>query len=803
MLGDARFALRMIINRRWFSLAVVATIALGIGVNTMVFTLTNAVFLKPIAVHGGDRLVLVTLSNPKDPTRGALFSEPEFREFRAHNGSFEGIEGAYQDRVFLTEEDNAPQPFSVQRVTPGLFDMLEIPPILGRGFTAADGQLGAPAVVLLGHAAWHERYGGSPKIIGRSVRISGQLATIVGVMPPGFKFPLDTELWMSLIPPADVQERMLPRMQLYGILNPGVSITSAQKEMGILHTRWAARSAHPEFWKGLTPHLQTLQDRQIGPQVRQLFWLMQMAVIFVLLIACANNSNMMFCRGLERRQELAIRAAMGASPWQIVRQLLIESILLSVVGGLAGLGFALWGVRLFDLATQAVVGKPYWIVFTMDYTAFGYFAALCIGCGLLFGLSPALRASRLDLNTALSEGSRTAGHRRGGVVSGGLIVVQFTLTLVLLSGAGMFVRGVLNLQTIDKRIPVDRLLGARLWLPPNRYPDVEARHRFFDLVLLRLRGMPGVAGAALSSTMPGIGGPKETIEIEGQPVSSGQSGPQATSISVSLRLFDAINLPILAGRDFDAEDGLPGRRCAIVTREFAERHWPHQDVIGKRFRLIAGSPGEWLTVIGVSANLVQQNTGLKPPPTIFVPYLQVGLESMILILRSTAATSLVMPARAAVHGIDPDVPLHQVETLALAIEHQQWFLHLFSKLFSVFALIALIIAAVGLYAVMAHDTVRRTREIGIRMALGARPHSILLMVLWRGLWQMLAGITIGLVLSVPGVELMQGLPFDVPTKDAGSFVAVTVILIAVGTAASWLPARRAAALEPLAALHDE
>jgi putative ABC transport system permease protein len=342
-------------------------------------------------------------------------------------------------------------------------------------------------------------------------------------------------------------------------------------------------------------------------------------------------------------------------------------------------------------------------------------------------------------------------------------------------------------------------------LPRGRYPDLEARRKFFDQALTRMRAIPGVTGAAISSDMPGLGRDKQRLEIEGQPPASGKSMPRATRVVVSPGFFETINLPILEGRDFTIEDGRAGRRAVIVTREFAEHYFPHEDALGKRFRLLGSGnePGEWMTVVAVTAKLVQRTGEGKDAPSIFTPYLQEGYESMMLIAHSSGNISVSAPVRLAVHGLDPELFLFQVETLTAAVEHQQWFLHLFSKLFAAFAAIALAIAAVGLYAVMARAAALRTREIGVRMALGARPRHILAMMLWTGLWQMTCGFVAGLATAIPAARLADGLPFDVPFNDYHVFVAISAILIGVGILASWLPAHRAARLDPMVALREE
>ncbi len=802
---DLRYALRSIVSRRWFSLAIIATIGSGIGVNTMVFTLTNAVFIKPLEVHGGDRLVRIHMQSTKTRFAGTGFSDLEFREYRSKLVSFEALEALYWDRVAITDNDNAPQSVWINRISTSMFDSFGVSPVVGRGFSASDGQTGAASVALIGYSLWQDRFGGAASVVGRTVRIKDVPTTIIGVMPRKFKFPDETDVWMPLVPAADRATESIPRLSFFGILKPNVSMNQARMEMRILREQIDRELASPFARKEFAPDIQSFPRRD-DPGLIQLFFLMQMAVVFVLLIACANAANMMFARGLERRQELAIRCALGASRWQIVRQLLFESALLAFSGGGVGFAMGAWGVRIFDLATEAV--RPYWMVFSVDYMVFVYFAVLCAGAALGFGLAPALRASRIDLNTVLKDGARNAGRRRGGFFSGGLIVVQYALTLVLLTGAGMFVRGFLNLQMINTAIPADHLLGSRVQLPASRYPNLQARRAFFDQILVRLRAIPGVTSATLSSAMPGLARGGYEVEIEGRPPATGHDTPRVSEVVVSPGFFETINLPLLAGRDFNTEDGVGSRRSAIVTREFAERYWPVSAAVGKRFRQAGGSPDNsdaaWLTIVGVTAKLVERVDVTDPnahPPTVFVPYLQSGADTMLLLTRSAGEISLAAPVRVIVHGIDPDLPVFQVETLAAAVDRQQWSLKLFSKMFGAFAVIALVISAVGLYAVTAHSTARRTQEIGVRMALGAQQHQILLMVLWTALWQMICGFIAGLAASIPGVKLMDGL--HVPLDDKSIFVYVSLILIAVGVVASWLPARRAAALDPLVALRDE
>jgi predicted permease len=518
---------------------------------------------------------------------------------------------------------------------------------------------------------------------------------------------------------------------------------------------------------------------------------------------------MMLSRALDRRREISIRAAMGASRWQVVRQLLTESLLLSALGGVLGLALSTLGVHWFDAASQDV-GKPYWVVFAMDYTVFGYFAALCLFSGLSFGLVPALQSSRVDLIGALKDGARTAGTHRGGRLSGALVVFQFALTLVLLTGAGVFVRGFLASQSINSWAPADRLLTARVRLPHGLYPAPGARQRFFEQLLPRLEAIPGVTRAAIVSNPPGLGAGDRRIEIENRIENRSDARPahlpSASVVVQSPGYFSAIDLPILAGRDFNQTDGAPGRQSAVVSKGFAAHYWPQEDSVGKRFRFFTDDkPGEWIAVIGVSAGIDQQPGEAAPNPLLFLPYRQESYDSMALLVRTAgdpaSATSAV---RAAVQGLDRDLPLFDVRTLTDAIEHDQWYLRLFGKLFSAFALIALVMASVGIYAVIAQAAGSRTREIGVRMALGASSRNILGMVLTRGLKQLIAGLALGLAAAFPVARLIGSLPFlRISASDPMVFIAVSLVLTGVGLFACWLPARRAAALNPVQAIRHE
>jgi putative ABC transport system permease protein len=800
MTGDFRFALRMIRSHPWFSAAIMATLAVGIGVNTTVFTLVNAVLFKPLPFRGGDRIV-AGFSRDNSRQRGRMpVSYPDFLDYRAQSSSFEHLEAVKSDAVALSERGNPPEQYMMARVTPGFIQMLGVRPVLGRGIIPADGKAGAEAVVLIAYNVWRDRYALSPAVIGRPVRVNQEPATIIGVMPERFGFPNNESVWMPLVPTPQLEERIYRSLQLVGVRKPGVTLEQTAADLNVIAQRLAAD--YPKSNQNVGVVVMTFQQYQNGGEIRLVFLLMLGAVGFVLLIACANVANMMLSRALGRTREISIRAAMGAARWRIVRQLLIESTTLSFLGGAIGLLLARYGALAFDLAVENVVGKPSWIDFSMDYRVLAYFAGICLVSGILFGLAPALQVSRADINVAIKDGSRSAGSKRGSFLSDVLVVFQFTLAVVLLTGAGLFIRGFLAHEALSEKLPLDRVLTARLNLPQDRYTDKDARVQFHDQLLPRLRALPGVLQAEIVSNTPGDGGAGPAFQVEGEPEVEPAERRRAIQVVASPGYFSLIDLPILAGRGFDDRDGLPGRESVVVTSDFASRVWPKQSVVGKRLRLYDGEkPGEWLTVVGVSADMLQRPNQQQSDPLLFLPFRAVGYGSMALMIRTSndpAASAAAL--RAEVQRMDQDLPLVNVMTLAELVYMQRWYLRIFGSVFAIFALVALLMASVGIYAVVAQATSRRTQEIGVRMALGATSSRILGWAVGRGLRQLVAGVVLGLVAAFGVTRLMSSLLFRVSPTDPIVFVSVPLVLFAAGLLACWLPARRAAALHPVEAL---
>ena len=814
MLHDLRYSLRLMRLHPWFSAALVAALALGIGANTAVFTLVNAVLFKPLPFPGGERIVAIFHRNEAEGQQRIPISYSDYLEYREQASTFESLEASLNANVSFSEEGSAAEPYRMARVTAGFFAMVGAQPVAGRRFAPADTAAGAAPVVLLSHTVWRDRYGRSPDAVGRSVRVGNELATIIGVMPEGFGFPNRLELWMPLVDSEQLRDRSQRSLMLIGKRAPGVSRERARADLDVIAQRLAAEYPDNE---GLRATVSTFHELQNDGPIRVVFILMQGAVGFVLLVACANVANMMLSRALGRTREMSVRAAMGASRWRIVRQLLVEAVLLSVSGGVIGLIVARFAVRAFDAAV-ANVGKPSWILFEMNYLVFVYFAAACLVSAMLFGLMPGLKASRVDLNAALKEGSRDSGSKHGGFISGSLVVVQFMLAVVLLAGAGLFVRGLLEQRASLDGLPAAEVLSATIQLPADRYPDDASRYRFYDELLTRLEGTPGLLDAAITSNPPASdGGATLAYQLEGAPEVEQAARPNALRVAVSPGYLSLLDVPMLAGRGFDERDGFPGRESIIVTRDFAERVWPGEPALGKRLRVYSElpppspgatmpepRPGRWLTVVGVSGDLEQAPEQLRPPPVFFIPFAPGGYAWMTIVLRSNGDPhALAGPLRAVLRQLDPERALGNVRTLEEASYQEGWYLRVFGTVFLIFAGGALLLASIGIYAVVAQTTARRTQEIGIRMAMGATPPTIERLVVARGLKQLAVGTALGLAIAVAVTRLMGELLYGVSPTDPIVFGAVIGIIVLVGFAACWLPARRAAALDPLTALRHE
>jgi len=628
-------------------------------------------------------------------------------------------------------------------------------------------------------------------------------------MPPGIKFPTNAELWVSAIPTAEQQRRRDMRfLTVFARLKPGVSAGQARAELDGVVKRIAA--ANPASNKELTVGVvETFNERFNAGPVRIVFLTLMGAVGFVLLIACANVANLLLSRSSARAREVAVRYAMGATRWRVVRQLLVESLLLATAGGVLGLGIAVIGTRLFDRAV-ADVGKPYWIQFTIDGVVIAYLAAICVGTSLLFGLAPALQVARTSVGSILKQGGRgSTGSRQMRAFSSALVVLELALTLVLLVGAGLMARSFLALNAIDMGIKPDHLVAMRINLPRASYPTPEARAQFFEQLTPRLATLPGADDAAVTTSMPPFGLWTRELLIDGKPDLGRGKRQESGFVAVSPSFFATVGASLRRGRPFDARDGGTGAAVAIVNERFAARHFPGQDPIGRRIRFPdedAADDIPWLTIVGISPDIRHGNPRERDLPEVaYVPLRQVRPDGAVAMIRSRLdPANLVAAVRREVQSIDPDMAVANPQTVDQMLTQTAWPFRVFGTAFGILAFIALTLASVGLYAVIAYSVSTRTQEIGVRMALGAGRPAVGWLVLRRGLWQLAIGLVLGLGGAwAVGKFVLATVLAQISGTDPAIFVGVPILLTLVALAACYVPARRASRLDPLDALRSE
>ena len=814
---DVRFAGRLLLKDKWFSLVAAVALALGIGVNATVFTFVNAVLIRGLPIADPDRTMAVD-SFDRVRNRGLGVSYLDFRDWRDNARTFDAF-AAYSGTVAnVSDEGQPPERYSGTNISANGLAVLGQQPIIGRGFTADDDKPGAPAVALIGHSMWLNRYGSNPSIIGRTIRINDVPTTVIGVLPEGFKFPFNSDLWLPLssIAGLEQQRRNARNLQAFGHLAPGVTREQAHSEL--INIARTLESENPDTNKDIQPRVQTFNEQQNGGPIRTVFLSLMGAVAFVLLIACANVANLLLSRSANRAREISVRVSLGASRWRVVRQLLIESILLATVAGLAGLGIAAVGVNLFDRATQDV-GRPYWIQFTMDATVLGFFALICLGTGIIFGLAPALHVAKTDVNEVLKEGGRSGSAGvRARRWTGALMVAELALTVVLLAGAGFMMRNFVTLYRLDLGIDTSKLLTMQLALPERKYPQLEQRLAFYQRLEERLNGNPRIESVTITSNPPMSGGFLRMLEIDGKPLDQGQQAPRVTMLTIDPRYFRTINLPVQRGRDLTDEDGMTGREAAVINQRFAQLHFPNEDPIGRRITLSidlqGGAPPAGgipttltATIIGIVPNVRQRDVQLPDPdPVAYLPFRTDPRGFMALVVRSQGDPTAMTPIlREEVRAIDADLPLFGIRTMDEQLAQQRWPFRIFGSMFAIFALIALTLSAVGLYAVTAYAVSQRTQEIGIRMALGAQGNQVSWLFIRRSFVQLGVGLTIGIAGAFGVGQLFASTQLLVQTsaRDPITIGGIALLLGLVAVAATVLPAKRATALDPLIALRRD
>jgi putative ABC transport system permease protein len=800
---DVRFGIRMLGKSPGFTVVAILTLALGIGVNSVVFTIVNAALINGLPFRDPQEIV--------DISTNRSMSYPDYLDYQEQSRSFRGMAAFSPLAADLSDEVNAAERVNGALISANLFGLLGEKPEIGRDFSPDDEKLGAAPVALVSHFLWQSRYGSKPDVLGRAIRINLQTYTVVGVMPEGEEFPQATRVWLPLQQDQAHQKRDQRNIQVVGRLAPGVSLTQAQTELKTISTRLT--QAYPETNKDVQAELIPFTDRNTRGPIRTVLLSMQGAVGFVLLIACANVANLLLSRAVGRTRETSIRTALGASRWRVVRQLLIESIVMSFLGGVLGLGFAYFGVRWFDAAVSNT-GKPYWIVFAMDYHVFSHFLALCVLTGVLFGLAPALQISKTNINENLREGGRgTSGGIRARRLTAALLIGEIGLTLVLLVGAGLMIRSFLNTQRFDIGVDTSKMLTVQIQPPASRYPQPADRLAFEERMMQRLASLPGMDSIVIASHPPAGGAATKTLKIDGRDMADKNNRlPFVGRVAVFPGYFQAMDLKLLRGRDFTPSDGSPGSEVAIVNQPFVDRYFPGEEPLGKRIRLgvdldrgLEDPKAPWVTIIGVSPGVFQQgggrNTNLVIQPGIYLPFRQDPPIAFTVVARShLPQDNVITSIRNELRNIDPDLPLYNIRSLDDILRQQRWPYVVFGTLFATFASIALLMSAVGIYAVTSYGVGQRTQELGVRIALGASRQTVMWLVLKQGLVRITVGLILGLLAAFGVSRVLASLLVNIAPTDPVTFVSISIVLTIVTVLACWIPARRAMRLNPVEAL---
>ena len=808
-LQDCRYALRMLARSPGFTLIAVLALALGIGANSAIFSIVNAVILKPLPYEKPEQLVQLWMrfSNIGIPNDQNWVSAPEFVDLQ-QNQSLSHLAAISSDS-FNINISGTPERIDSAVVSTSFFPLLGVQAQLGRVFLPEEGQPGRQHVVLLSDGLWRRRFGADPAIPGRKVVMNGQSYLIVGVLPRDFQLPLEAEVWTPLVFSADdlsPNSRGSHNYQVMARIKPGLSLEQARADMDVVSQRIIEQ--HPDYpYRQFNFRVLTipLLEQQIG-DIKTALWVLMSAVGLVLLIACANVANLLLVRASSREREIAVRQALGVSRWRLIRQLLTESAILGLMAGVIGLFLGYWALRV--LTTLAATSFPRVVEAHMDLRVLAFTLLVSLATGILFGLAPAF-SSRHVTHDALKEGGRGgtagAGSQR---LRGALVVAEVALSLTLLVGAGLLIRSFLRLQEVDTGFRPEGVLTMRISLPEEKYAKIEQTRAFYRELLDGVRRLPGVDAAGGATGLPLSGtGWSGTTTVDSQAVQPSDTTPEADQRPVFPGYFEALGIPLVRGRYFEQRDNEKGAPVAIIDETMAKTYWPKEDPIGKRIKQGGRqSTQPWRTIIGVVRHVRYRTLESPSRVEFYWPYDQTsfGLGSMSLAIHTSSdPRSLAGVVQRQVQALDPDQPVYRIRTMGELMSESMARRRLSMFLLAIFAGVALALAAVGIYGIMSYSVAQRAHEVGIRMALGARSSDVVRMVIGQSLGLTLAGIFVGLLGSLALTNFLSSLLFDVKATDATTFLLVAVILAVVALVASFVPAYRATTVDPVNALRQE
>ena len=806
--SDLRYGLRSFGRAPAFTAVALLTLALGIGATTAIFSVVNTVILRPLPYPEADRIVQVWMDNRRMGVQEDLHSYPNFADLRDQNRVFSDmatyVTSGYNLTTGCREGECEPQRVGALFSSSDLFRVLRVTPILGRAFTTAEDAPGRDGVVLIGHGLWTRLFAQDRNAIGRTVRLNGRERTVIGVLPQSFAFPnRDTEIWVPIaLDDDDKQARSSFGFYAVARLKPGVAFARAVNDLDALGRR--LEQQYPTN-KDLGVHLVPLPEQVVGRTLRTSLWVMMAAVAAVLLIACANVANLMLSRAAVREREISVRVALGAARTRLIRQLLTESVLLSTLGATLGVALAWVGLRV--LTRIAPTDIPRLDQLRIDPLALAVTLGLAIVTGLTFGLAPAVQSSRAAVASALREATRGGtGGRRAQRLRRVLVAGQIALVVVLLTGAGLLIRSFLHLQRVDLGFRPDHLLTMRFSMPRAKYPTPQAAAAFQSALLERTRQIPGVQGAALVSDIFLSATPTSTtVRIDGREMTPEERNLEVPLDAVSADYFRVMGIPLRRGRAFTAADGTDAPPVVIINETMARRFWPNEDPLGKRFRYGGDqSTAPLMTIVGVVADM--RRTGFDAPVRYetFRPNTQRVLTYLTLVLRTAGdPLTMVAPVRAQFRSIDPEQPVFEVASMDQLLSSMVAQRRFSMALLGIFAALALVLGVVGVYGVTSYLVTQRTREVGVRLALGAQPSQVVGLVVRQGMIVAAIGLVGGLVGALIAGRFMTGLLYGVSPYDLATLAGVTAVIALATLAANWVPALRAAHVDPLTALRSD
>jgi putative ABC transport system permease protein len=806
LLRDIRFGIRSLAKRPGPTSVALITLGLGIAINTAVFSAFDSVLLRPLPLNDPERLVSVWEHSPQFNAPQIELAPANFIDIRSQNQVFESI-GAFGDQSFNLTGEGEPERLEGISVSANVLELLGVNAALGRTFFAGEDQPGEHRVVVLSHSLWQRRFNSDASLVGRNITLDGESFTVVGVMPKQFFFPArESELWVPMAMSAEeASGRGDHYLRVVARLRSGLTIQQANSDLSAIAKRLS--SEYPRTNEGLGFLANSLQQDYVG-NLRLPITILFAAVALVLCIACANIANLLLAQATTRRKEMAIRVALGARRWSIIRQLLIESLILAIVGGALGIITAIWGVEFLSRLVPNTLSQLHGV--SLDARVLMFAVGVTLLTGVVFGTVPAIQASRTRPGDTLSDiGRDTAGGNRGRFARRLLVVTEVAVAVVLLVGAGLLMRSFQRLKRVDPGFSTENLLTMRMVLPTPKYAKPDTRRAFYDEVLRRVKELPGVENAGMISFLPlSFSGINFAFTIEGQSAPGDSNLPLAVYRVVSADYFSTMEIPLMRGRSFDGHDTQDSSAVIVINRQLAERFWPNEEPIGKRLKIgPADSPNPWATVVGVVGDVRQAGLYGDQKLEMYAPYNQdrrgfVAPRDLIVRTRSNPA-SFAAAVRESVWSVDKDQPVSNIKTMDQVLFGTVSRERFQTLLLTIFASLALVLACVGLYGVISFAVAQRTHEIGVRMALGARGGDVLKMVLNQGMTLTLIGIALGLISAFLATRLMSAMLYEVTATDPLTFLGVAGLLIVVAFLACFVPARRATKVDPLVALRYE